>query len=184
MFDFFLAKCFVGTTKLINQEWCFLQNLIQKGRKVEWHQLKKVVKGSNTIKLFEEFLIESVLPFCRLLEANSMLFVSPSALIGRHCAWFQSFISLLSWSAWCFWQTPADLTSDPHRTMAVVGALKLLHPGACFRCCLGAVLILGKFQLSHLPLHKKKKLFLRCSRNCLRINVLILFIDFGFFCNT
>lgn len=48
------------------------------------------------MKLFEEFLIESVLPFCRLLEANSMLFVSPSALIGRHCAWFQSFISLLS----------------------------------------------------------------------------------------
>lgn len=100
MFDFFLAKCFVGTTKLIKQEWCFLENLIQKGRKVEWHQLKKVVKGSNTIKLVEEFLIESVLPFCRLLEANSMLFDSPSALIGRHCAWFQSFISPLSWSAY------------------------------------------------------------------------------------
>lgn len=100
MFDFFLAKCFVGTTKLIYQEWCFLQNLSQKGKEVEWHQLKEVVKGSNTIKLFEEFLIESVLPFCRLLEANSMLFVSPSALIGRHCAWFQSFISLLSWSAY------------------------------------------------------------------------------------
>lgn len=96
MLDFFLAKCFVGTTKLIYQEWCSLQNLIQKGKEVEWHQLREVVKGSNTIKLLEEFLTESVFRFCRLLEANSMVFVSPSALIGRHCAWFQSFISLRS----------------------------------------------------------------------------------------